>query len=71
VAAEHGIGAVLCALLHPRIQGEARDNRLLLKSRLEDVGYTHYAKEWWPYTLDDEPFPNRYFDFPVSRRALR
>ncbi len=57
--------------LDPRIQGEARENRLLLKSTLEAAGFTNYANEWWHYTLADEPFPNRYFDFPVSRRALR
>ncbi len=56
--------------LDPRIQGEARENRLLLKSTLEAAGFTNYANEWWHYTLADEPFPNRYFDFPVSRRAL-
>jgi len=57
--------------LDRRIRGEARENRLLLKSTLEAVGFTNYANEWWHYTLDDEPFPNRYFDFPVSRCALR
>lgn len=57
--------------LDPRIQGQAHQNRLLLKSILEAVGFTNYANEWWHYTLADEPFPNRYFDFPVSRRALR
>jgi D-alanyl-D-alanine dipeptidase len=61
----------LSATLDPRIQGQARENRLLLKSTLEAVGFTNYAEEWWHYTLADEPFPNRYFDFPVSRRALR
>jgi len=57
--------------LDPRIQGEARDNRLLLLRTLEAAGFTNYANEWWHYTLDGEPYPNRYFDFPVSRRALR
>ncbi len=57
--------------LDPRVQGAAHQNRLLLKSVLEAVGFTNYANEWWHYTLTDEAFPNRYFDFPVSRRALR
>lgn len=56
--------------LDPRIQGEARANRLFLKETLEDVGFTNYENEWWHYTLDDEPFPETYFDFPVSRSAL-
>ena len=27
-----------------------------------------YACEWWHYTLKDEPFPDTYFDFPVTDR---
>ena len=57
--------------LDPRIQGEARENRLLLKRTLEDAGFANYELEWWHYTLRDEPFPETFFDFPVSRRALR
>lgn len=57
--------------LDPRIQGKARANRLLLKDILETAGFTNYANEWWHYTLDAEPFPDTYFDFPVARRALR
>ncbi len=56
--------------LDPRIDGEARRNRLLLKRVLEAAGFSNYPNEWWHYTLDGEPFPNRYFDFPVARRAL-
>lgn len=56
--------------LDQRIQGEARANRLLLKDTLETAGLSNYPNEWWHYTLNDEPFPDTYFDFPVSRRAL-
>lgn len=44
---------------------EARKNRQLLKAAMEKHGFTNYAKEWWHYTLRDEPFKDRYFDFPV------
>jgi zinc D-Ala-D-Ala dipeptidase len=57
--------------LDPRIKGKARANRLLLKSTLESVGFVNYENEWWHYTYQPEPFPNRYFDFPVSHRSLR
>ena len=60
----------LANTLDPRIQGEARENRLLLKSTLEAAGFKNYELEWWHYTLEDEPFPETFFDFPVSRRAL-
>jgi zinc D-Ala-D-Ala dipeptidase len=56
--------------LDRRIRGVRRQNRLLLKSAMEAAGFTNYEKEWWHYTLADEPFPETYFNFPVSRRAL-
>lgn len=56
---------------NPRIQGAARAHRLLLVQAMADAGLVNYPLEWWHYTLDDEPYPNRYFDFPVSRRAVR
>jgi zinc D-Ala-D-Ala dipeptidase len=29
------------------------------------AGFRPYNKEWWHFTLANEPFPNTYFDFPV------
>jgi zinc D-Ala-D-Ala dipeptidase len=49
----------------PRVTGRARKNRRLLRRTLERVGFENYENEWWHYTLRREPFPNRYFDFPV------
>jgi D-alanyl-D-alanine dipeptidase len=60
----------LAHTLDPRIQGVQLENRLLLKSAMEEAGFTNYENEWWHYTLDDEPFPDTFFDFPVSPRAL-
>ncbi|OEJ22333.1 M15 family metallopeptidase [Streptomyces subrutilus] len=57
--------------LDPRIRGDQRANRLLLKSTLESAGFKNLPEEWWHYTLRDEPFPATYFDFPVSRRGTR
>ena len=25
-----------------------------------------YGCEWWHYTLKDEPYPETYFDFPIT-----
>jgi D-alanyl-D-alanine dipeptidase len=44
---------------------EQRANRLHLKRVMESNGFSSYSKEWWHYTLIDEPFPDTYFDFPV------
>ena len=60
----------LAHTLDPRIQGRQRANRLLLKAAMEDAGFTNYANEWWHYTLNDEPFPDTYFNFPVACRSL-
>ncbi|MCM2579257.1 M15 family metallopeptidase [Streptomyces meridianus] len=56
--------------MDPRIRGEQRANRMLLKSTLEKQGFVNLAEEWWHYTFEPEPFPDTYFDFPVSRKSL-
>ncbi len=45
--------------------GEAR-NRQYLRSVMETCGFSSYECEWWHYTLNDEPYPDTYFDFPVG-----
>ena len=50
----------------PRISEQQKRNRLLLKSAMESYGFVNYDKEWWHYTLKNEPHPNTYFDFPVK-----
>ncbi|MGW4755659.1 M15 family metallopeptidase [Streptomyces chartreusis] len=56
--------------LDPRIQGEQRTNRLLLKNTLEALGFVNLAEEWWHYTYKPELYPDTYFDFPVSSKSL-
>lgn len=43
------------------------ENRTLLRDIMEDSGFMAEAGEWWHFTLGGEPFPGRYFDFPVGR----
>lgn len=45
---------------------QQRANRLLLKTLMEQHGFRSYAKEWWHFTLNNEPFPDTYFDFLVQ-----
>lgn len=56
--------------LDPRIQGEQRANRLLLKDTLETLGFVNLAEEWWHFTFKPELYPDTYFDFPVSASSL-
>jgi D-alanyl-D-alanine dipeptidase len=46
-------------------QVEAR-SRQCLCSIMEACGFVSYDCEWWHYTLEDEPFPGTYFDFPIT-----
>ena len=49
----------------PRITERQRGNRLLLKAAMERRGFVNYDKEWWHYSLESEPYPDAYFNFPV------
>ncbi|MEG2859301.1 MAG: M15 family metallopeptidase [Clostridia bacterium] len=41
-------------------------NRKLLRRIMLDAGFDDYESEWWHYTVKDEPFPDRYFDFVIG-----
>jgi D-alanyl-D-alanine dipeptidase len=46
-------------------------NRQCLRSVMKDCGFASYHCEWWHYSLEDEPYPDTYFDFPIgTTRAL-
>ena len=50
----------------PTPKPSQRANRLLLRSLMEKHGFRHYDKEWWHFTLNNEPYPQTYFDFVVQ-----
>lgn len=41
-------------------------NRQLLQEAMQRYGFRPYPKEWWHFTLRNEPFPNTYFNFPIE-----
>lgn len=47
------------------VSAQAQSNRQLLASAMRRRGFVPYNKEWWHFTLRNEPFPDTYFDFPV------
>ena len=59
---------------HPdslRVTEEQRANRMLLQNVMVRHGFVPLDCEWWHFTLADEPYPDTYFDFPVSTSYLR
>ncbi len=51
---------------NPALPAEVRANRMLLSTLMVKHGFKPYDKEFWHFTLKDEPFPNTYFNFPVA-----
>ena len=47
------------------ISENQKANRLLLYEVMTDNGFKNYSKEWWHYTLEDEPF-EKYFNFLIK-----
>ena len=43
-----------------------KTNRETLREIMLRYGFNPLREEWWHFTLDDEPFPDTYFDFPIN-----
>ncbi|QFJ56385.1 M15 family metallopeptidase [Pseudobutyrivibrio xylanivorans] len=59
---------------HPDYKGispEQYDNRMTLQQVMVRNGFEPINCEWWHFTLKNEPYPETYFDFPVSSSYLR
>ena len=59
---------------HPDYTGiteEQYANRMLLQRAMVRNGFKPLDCEWWHFTLENEPYPNTYFEFPNSSDYLR
>lgn len=59
---------------HPDYRGitdEQYENRMALQKEMVRNGFVPIDCEWWHFTLDNEPYPDTYFEFPVSSEYLR
>lgn len=59
---------------HPDYDGvtkEQYENRMFLQKAMVRHGFEPISCEWWHFTLKNEPYPETYFEFPVSSRYLR
>ena len=58
---------------HPDYKGitdEQYENRMILQNVMIRNGFKTIDCEWWHFTLDAEPYPDTYFEFPVSSAIL-
>ena len=67
----HGAGGgspqdPLSHTINSRIRKSQQDNRIALKSVMERNGFKNLEEEWWHFTLKNEPYPDKYFDFKVE-----
>jgi len=61
-------------LSHPdcrEVTDEQYANRMLLQDMMTENGFVPIDCEWWHFTLKDEPYPDTYFEFPLSVRSLK
>jgi len=51
---------------YSNISSAQRASRALLQVIMTKHGFVPYPKEWWHFTLKNEPFLDQYFDFPIQ-----
>ena len=59
---------------HPDYRGitdEQFANRMTLQRAMVRGGFRPLECEWWHFCLEDEPYPDTYFEFPVSSVYLK
>ena len=59
---------------HPDYKGitqEQFDNRMILQKIMVRNGFAPIDCEWWHFTLEQEPYPETYFEFPGSSKFLK
>ena len=60
-------------LSHPDytdITDEQYANRMILREAMLAHGFKPLVEEWWHFTLEDEPYPDTYFTFPVNSDSV-
>ena len=48
------------------VSEQQRANRKSLQTIMLEHGFRTIIEEWWHFTLEDEPFPDTYFDFAID-----
>ena len=61
-------------LSHPdskNVTEEQHENRMFLQNAMVRNGFQPIDCGWWHFSLKEEPYPDIYFEFPVSSVYLR
>jgi len=61
-------------LSHPDYRGitdEQYNNRMILREAMLSHGFKPLTEEWWHFTLENEPYPDTYFTFPVNSNSVK
>ncbi|MCR5066826.1 MAG: M15 family metallopeptidase [Erysipelotrichaceae bacterium] len=53
------------------VSREQYENRMMLQDMMVKGGFKPYDCEWWHFTMENEPCPDTYFEFPNCREALK
>ena len=56
---------------YPGVTEEQYENRMRLRNVMVRNGFVPIDCEWWHFTLENEPYPDTYFEFPVSSEYLK
>ena len=52
------------------VSNSQKENRKLLRELMITHEFLPYDKEWWHFSLNNEPYPDTYFDFIVPQKNL-
>ena len=61
-------------LSHPDYRGISEEQyrqRMVLREAMLKHGFKPFDSEWWHFTLENEPFPDTYFNFHVKECVVR
>lgn len=51
---------------YKELSPKQKANRQLLQDIMLKYNFKNYPREWWHFTLKQEPFPNTYFNFDIN-----
>ena len=61
----------LSHLDYKNITEEQYNNRMILREAMINNGFKPLPEEWWHFTLENEPYPDTYFTFPVNESTVK